>query len=225
MKFWARTTLFTAGADIHAEGLEHIESQARASTGMFLVGNHQSDLDVPILIAALPYPVRFMAKDSLFNIPLFGWIIKGCGYIPVYRHSARKTLASLRAILEEDTGYPIATVVFPEGTRSSDGVLLPFRRGALRIGRLTGLPIVPFSIEGSIRVHRRGVFKARPGKVKLTFHKPLGPDEIAELSADELHDRVYRDIVSALPEACLPGTADNDAPPMTASAVAAAGGI
>lgn len=199
-KFWAQSILSTAGVTLRVEGLEHV----RGSDAMYFVGNHQSSLDIPILFSALPYQVRFMAKDALFRIPVFGWIIKRCGHVPVDRKSARRTLATLQRMLKASHREPFAVAVFPEGTRSEDGVLLPFRRGALKIGVLTGLPIVPFTIDGSVSVHARGSYRGVPGDVRLVFHEPVLPEEAATLSPQALHDRVYRSISSALPVSCLP---------------------
>ncbi|MGB0716485.1 MAG: lysophospholipid acyltransferase family protein [Phycisphaerae bacterium] len=199
-KFWAKGILWMAGVSLRVEGLEHIAG----TKAMYFVGNHQSSLDIPLLFSALPYQVRFMAKDALFRIPVFGWIIRRCGHVPVDRSSARRTLATLHRMLKASHREPFAVAVFPEGTRSTDGVLLPFRRGALKIGVLTGLPIVPFTIDGSVGVHARGNYHASAGKVRLVFHEPVLPEEASQLSPQELHDRVYQAISSALPSSCLP---------------------
>jgi len=192
---WAKSVLWAAGVRLDVEGGEGLESDRP----LFFVGNHQSALDIPILIAGVPVAVTFMAKDTLFRIPLFGWILRSYGYIPVDRRSARKTLASRKWILDSRRDNMFAMAVFPEVTRSDDGRLLPFRRGALKIGRLTGLPIVPFTIDGSVNVHRRGVLRCVPGRVRLVFHAPLTPEEVASQSADDLHDRIHRAIASELP--------------------------
>ncbi len=191
---WSRIILYCAGVDLRVEGNEVIAD----GVPRFYMGNHQSALDVPIIVAVLNGHVRFMAKDTLFRIPVFGWILSRYGFAPIKRTNARVTLQSLERMLDRLREKPISMAVFPEGTRSRDGRLLPFRRGTMKIGRRSGLPIVPFSIEGSMAVHHRDRFAATPGPVRLVFAKPIPAEEAAVMSTNELHDRVVATIARQL---------------------------
>lgn len=183
---WSRVILFLAGVRLTIEGKERVAD----GIPRFFMGNHQSALDIPILLYALDGHVRFMAKDTLFRIPVFGWVLLRYGYAPIDRSSPRVTLRTLGRMLERLRRSPISLAVFPEGTRSSHGGLLTFRRGTMKVGQRSGLPIVPFSIEGSLAVYNRERFAANPGPVKLIFAEPIPPEEVAAMSTTELHDRV-----------------------------------
>lgn len=195
--FWARTVLRAAGLRLLSTGSERVlDGSAR-----LLVGNHQSSMDIPILLAACRGNVRFMAKDSLFRIPVFGWILSRYEFAPIDRSRARRTAQTLDRMLERLRKRPISFAVFPEGTRTRDGRLLPFRRGTMKIAERTGLPIVPFTIDGSIRVHHRDEYVIRSGEVRLTFHREIGPEEAAKLGPEELCRRLVETIGSSLTEA------------------------
>jgi len=194
---WAKAILFFSGVRLTVEGGDFL-SDGRPR---FFMGNHQSALDIPILVAALLGDVRFMAKRSLFRIPVFGWVLHRYGFAAIDRENARTTLRTLDLMLDRLRRRPINFAVFPEGTRSADGRLLRFRRGTMKIGLRSGLPIVPFSIDGSVAVHDRNHFEARPGPVRLTFGSPIPVDEVAELSPDELHRRIVATVASQLGQA------------------------
>jgi 1-acyl-sn-glycerol-3-phosphate acyltransferase len=192
--FWARWTLAICGVRLTIEGAGRVP----ADQAGFYVGNHQSALDIPIVIAALSGDVRFMAKNTLFRFPIFGWVLWMYGFVPIHRARARITLDSLTRMYERVRRDPISLVVFPEGTRSRDGRLLPFRRGTMKICRRVGLPVVPFTIDGSHLVTPRERIRAYPGPVRLMFGKPIPADEVAGMSNEELHDRVRQAIADML---------------------------
>lgn len=197
---WSRVVLSLAGVRLTIEGKEWVADRVPR----FYMGNHQSALDIPILLLALDGHVRFMAKDTLFRIPVFGWVIRRYGYAPIDRSSPRVTLRTIERMLERLRRNPISLAVFPEGTRSSDGRLLPFRRGVMKVGQRSGLPVVPFSIEGSLAVYNRKRFAANPGPVKLIFAEPILADEVTAMSTTELHDRVKAIIARQLGQTIEP---------------------
>jgi 1-acyl-sn-glycerol-3-phosphate acyltransferase len=191
---WSRAILSLAGVRLTIVGKELVADRVPR----FFMGNHQSALDIPILLLALDGHVRFMAKDTLFRIPVFGWVLMRYGYAPINRSSPRVTLRTIERMLERLRRTPISIAVFPEGTRSSDGQLLTFRRGTMKVGQRSGLPIVPFSIEGSLAVYSRDRFAAHPGPVKLIFAESIPAEEVATMSTLELHDRVKATIARLL---------------------------
>ncbi len=193
-RLWGHGVLTGAGAKLTIEGGEHIaDGEPR-----FLVGNHQSALDIAVLFCVTRGHARFMAKKSLFRIPLFGWVLSQYGHAPIDRSSVRTTAASLKHMLDRLRERPATFAVFPEGTRSMDGKLLPFRQGAMRICQRAGMPIVPFAIHGSIDVHKRGANRVYPGPVKLVLTKPISADEAGRVSPKELSDRVFREVARCL---------------------------
>jgi len=197
---WSRVILSLAGVRLAIEGKELVADRVPR----FFMGNHQSALDIPILLVALEGHVRFMAKDALFRIPVFGWVIRRYGYAPIDRSSPRVALRTIERMLERLRRDPISIAVFPEGTRSSDGRLLTFRRGTMKVGQRSGLPIVPFTIDGSLAVYNRKRFAANPGPVKLIFAEPIPSDEVAAMTTTELHDRVKATITRQLGQTSEP---------------------
>ncbi len=197
---WARAVLFCAGVRLTVHGRERVADSLPA----FLIGNHQSDLDIPIVIYALGGQVRFMAKDSLFRIPLFGWVIRRYGFVPIDRGNVRRTLQTLKQMIISMHRNPISMTVFPEGTRSRDGRLLPFRRGTVKIVQQAGLPVIPFAIDGSILVHHTDrLLRAMPGPVTLTFAEPILADQVVKMTQAELYDRVVGAVAGKLGQSVL----------------------
>ena len=159
---------------------------------VFLV-NHQSLFDIPALLAAIPEPARFLAKRSLFRIPVFGWAMQAAGFIPVDRKdrsTARASFSSALAGLRKGDSI----LIFPEETRSLDGALLPFQRGGILLAMKSGLPAVPVGLRGTLEVQSRRSFLIRPQTVRIRFGEPveLGGRSIRELgrSAEELRAAV-----------------------------------
>lgn len=206
MRWWAQPVIFFAGVRLRVEGRKNIP---RDGTRLF-VGNHQSALDIPIIIAALHGRVSFMAKDSLFRIPVFGWAMARYGFVAVVRSNARQTLRNFETVVKRSKGRPLSLLVFPEATRSRDGQMLPFRRGAFRIGKRLGGPIIPFAIEGSINVNHPDHVTIRPGPVRLTFLPPIPASDVADLSTAELCERARSCIAEVLATSATVGEQAND---------------
>jgi 1-acyl-sn-glycerol-3-phosphate acyltransferase len=124
------------------------------------------------LLVAWPGQARFMAKRSLFRIPVFGWAMRAGGFIPVDRRNpaqAPEAFAAATAHLAAGT----SVVLFPEQMRSRDGRLLPFQRGGFLLALKSRLPILPAGIEGARAVQRRGSLVVRPGIVDVRFGAPV----------------------------------------------------
>lgn len=191
---WARTMLVICGVRLTVEGRENLSDVEPR----FHLGNHQGAIDIAIIIHALKGDVRLFSKDTLFLIPIFGWIMRRYGYISVDKRSARTTLQRIDRILERFRKNPISMAVFAEGTRTRDGGLLPFRRGIVKICQRAGLPVVPFCINGSYRVNPRDRWAMFPGPVRLTFGRPIPAAEVLSLTPAQLHDRVRGAIAEML---------------------------
>lgn len=213
MRWWAQPVLFSAGIRLCVVGREHIPKDG----ARLFVGNHQSGMDIPILIAALGGRVSFMAKASLFRIPVFGWAMSRYGYVPVDRSNARQTLRNFEKVVNRSQGRPLSMVVFPESTRSRDGAMLPFRRGAFRLGKRLGGPIIPFAIEGSIHVNHPDEVSTRPGLVRLTFLPPISASDVASLSTADLCERARSCIAQVLANSTGVGGQTNEVDQPTSS--------
>jgi 1-acyl-sn-glycerol-3-phosphate acyltransferase len=195
-RLWARCLLVASWIPLKVErpGARAGTAADRAPTGSFVfLVNHQSLFDIPALLAAIPEPARFMAKRSLFRIPIFGWAMRAAGFVPVDRKdrsTARDSFSSAMGGLR----IGASVMIFPEETRSLDGALLPFRRGGLLLAMKSGLPAVPVGLEGTLAVQSRRSFLIRPRTVFARFGEPtpLGERSVRELGgiADEMRREV-----------------------------------
>ena len=165
---WARSILAVAGVSVRARGGERL-----ATLGpVLLLTNHQSLFDVLALIVALPGQYRMIAKRELFAIPVFGWAISAAGFIAINRSDREQAFKGLdRAAEAMRRGRSI--VIFVEGTRSRDGSLLPFKKGAFILALRSGRPIVPVTISGSRAVLARESLAVRPGPVDVVVGEPI----------------------------------------------------
>ncbi len=204
---WSRGILAAAGARLTIRRTAPLPPREN----YFLVGNHQSVMDIPAIAVAMRGRVRFMAKKSLFHIPMLGWSMRCAGFVPIDRSSARRAKIAVDAMLKRLRHRPVSIVVFPEGTRTSDGALQPFRRGAMQVCRRSGLPVVPFAIEGAFQVHRRRTWRIRPGPIQLRLGEPMSSSEVQRLRPDELARRVREEVARLLAEARRAAPVENSA--------------
>lgn len=168
------------------EGAEHVPREGP----VVLASNHQSFLDIPLIAQALPgRHVSFLARDTLANSKLLAWIMDACGAVLVKRGASDR--AALREMLAHLDGGD-ALAVFPEGTRTRDGSVGEFRRGALHVARKSGAPVVPVAIRGAFEALGRQHAFPRPRKVAIRFGPPI--DAQAEGAAEEV-ERAVLDMV------------------------------
>lgn len=187
---WSQWMLRVSAARVRIEGMEH----AVADRARIFASNHQSWFDVFALAAYLPGPYRFVAKKELGQIPIFGHAWKAAGHISVDRgdrQSAIQTLNEAGARLRRDNG---AVVIFPEGTRSPTGDLLPFKKGAFMLALHTGVDIVPVGITGSYAIHRKGSWIVRPGTIRVRIGARIPTAEYSPEMRDALVARVRSEI-------------------------------
>jgi len=168
-KLWAPALLFVAGARVEVEGGEHVDGR-RAT---LYVSNHQSSIDIPALFVALPVDLRFVAKEQLRWVPLVGWYIQMAGHILVDRSNRARAIASLDRAAERVVRRNISLIVFPEGTRSPDSRILPFKHGSFGLALKARIPVVPVAIEGSARVMPRRSWRIRPGIIRVRIGAPV----------------------------------------------------
>jgi 1-acyl-sn-glycerol-3-phosphate acyltransferase len=168
IRLWARLILWGAGIEIRGQGIERIEPKKR----YILIANHHSYFDIPCIFAAIPQPIRFMAKKSLFSIPIFGWAIGRAGFIPIDRKNRRTAVKSFDlAVARIRKGNTI--VIFPEEGRSAEVAMRPFQRGAFLLAIRSELPILPLAIDGTYEVFRVGAKRITPGVVTIRAGTPI----------------------------------------------------
>ncbi len=163
---WSRILLRFAGVRVRVRNPHRIPTG-----GAVFVANHQSNLDILVLAHILPHNVLWLAKRELFRIPVFGQAIRAVGYLPVDRGDSERARASVdEAARRVRAGEPV--ILFPEGTRSPDGRLLPFKLGFVHLAAASGAPVVPLVLRGTARLWPKGGWAPRPGTVEVEVLEP-----------------------------------------------------
>ncbi len=192
---WSRVILRAAGIRVRYLGLENRDRQLPC----VFIANHQSMVDIWALLPVLPRGTRFVAKESLFHIPVLGWAIGAAGFIPIDRSNINKAMKSLeKAVSRIRAGNSV--ILFPEGTRSKDGLLRSFKKGAFHLALKARVPIVPVTIQGSFQRLKPDSLRITPGVVVMQFGEPLDTVSYTENSVNELKDELHRRIESTLEE-------------------------
>ncbi|HWC18203.1 MAG TPA: lysophospholipid acyltransferase family protein [Terriglobales bacterium] len=188
----ARIGLWLAGVRVSVEGRERIDPDA---TYIFMC-NHVSNLDPPILIPKLPRRTSVLVKKELFQVPVLGRAMLMGDLVPVDRRNREAAVNSMKHA-EEVMGRGLNMTVFPEGTRSPDGRLLPFKKGPFYLAIDSGIPVVPVTILGSEALMPKGSTTIHPGTVRLVFHQPISPMQFS--GKEELIAAVRQAVSSELP--------------------------
>ena len=168
--------VFTLWLRYRARGVEKIP----ASGGGLVLVNHQSFLDPLLVGLPLSRPVSYLARDSLFRVPVIGWILRNTYVMPISREAA--STSSIKAAVER-MRHGFLVGIFPEGTRSTNGDVGPFKPGFVALVRRGQLPVYPVGIAGAHEAMPRGAVFLRPRRVTVVFGDPLTPEEIARYSA------------------------------------------
>jgi 1-acyl-sn-glycerol-3-phosphate acyltransferase len=192
-RWWCRLIAWTIFSNIHVHGTENLSKE---KTYIYMA-NHSSLIDTPALFAYLPYQFRIMAKKELFYVPFMGWHLWTAGNFPIDRSDSRKTVQSLKSVVEGiRKGKSLA--VFPEGTRSPDGNLQEFKQGAFKIAVRAGVPIVPVTIIGTSKLLPKGSLAPRPGRVDVIIGKPIETTGYTERQLQDLIEMVKTEIDATL---------------------------
>jgi len=188
---WSWLILKTSGIGVRVEGLERVTP----NNPTVYCANHQSAMDIPVLFVNLPLQFRFVAKRSLFNIPFLGWHLHRSGHIPVDRDRPREALKSMRMAAEE-IRQGKSVLLFPEGHRSRDGQMLPFKAGSFYIAILAEVPIVPITLNGTANVLKPDTYHVRAGQTEMIVHPPVATQGLSLKDADKLSEQVRAIIAS-----------------------------
>jgi 1-acyl-sn-glycerol-3-phosphate acyltransferase len=185
-KTFSKTVLFIAGVRLKVEGREKINKKEK----YIFISNHLSYFDIPVLISAIPNNLRFIYKKSIAYVPFFGWAVYLGGYVPVDRKNARSGFEAIRKAAWIIKNRGLSFIVFPEGTRSRNGNLGEFKRGAFLLANEAKEKIVPVTIVGSDKILPKKSFKIKSGKIKVIFGEPV------EYREDKLFLNEIREIIS-----------------------------
>lgn len=191
--FWGRICLFLAGLKLEVKGRENIPHKGP----VIYVSNHQSNFDIPIFYAGLAVQFRWMAKQELFRVPLFGLAMKRCGYIPIDRSDRRKAMHSLN-LAAEKIKAGTSVILFPEGTRTPDGRVQEFKKGALVIAAKAGVPVVPVAISGSYQVQPKGHWTVHHSPLKVQIFPALKTEHLKVSDVEQLTQSIHDQIARAV---------------------------
>lgn len=187
--WWVRSLLVIAGVKVIVRGGEKLDPVKR----YVFIANHQSQLDIPVLMGGLRHQLSFIAKKELFSIPFFGWGMYAAGHIWIDRTNARKARISIRRAISRLVKDNVSLAVFPEGTRSQDGVIGRFKQGSFSLVQQAGVEVVPVVIINTSALLTKHSLMIKKGTVMLSVCDPLKMD--TSMSKAEISSRVHEIIV------------------------------
>ena len=184
-RLWANSILWVSRVKVTVSGAEKLVP----GQSYIYMPNHQSNADIPLLLGRLPVQFRWLAKAELFKIPIFGRAMRGVGYISIDRSNRKSAFASLeRAATTIRNGTSV--LIFPEGTRSRDGHILPFKKGGFVLSVDSGVPIVPIVIRGTRDIIPKGHLMIRPAPVSMEILDPVATAGYTRKTKDELLEKI-----------------------------------
>jgi 1-acyl-sn-glycerol-3-phosphate acyltransferase len=188
-RLWSRILLAAAGARVRFHGHDRV----RQHDPCIFIANHQSMVDVWVMLTLVPPNTRFVAKQELFRIPVFGWVLARSGCIAIDRGKRSVAIRSLRQAGERIRAGR-SVVLYPEGSRSLDGRLGPFKKGAFHLALSAAVPVVPVAITGSFEVMPPRSLRVRPGPVEVFIEPPVDVGPFRPDDHDGLRAAVHRTI-------------------------------
>ena len=177
-RLWGWLALKANGVKVQVTGLEHIDPKKPS----IYMCNHQGSFDIFALLAYIPGQFRWLAKAELFRIPILGWGMRGVGYISLDRSERKKAYRSME-IAAQKIRERASVVIFPEGSRSPDGILQPFMNGGFTLAINGEIPIVPITIDGTWAIMPMTTLRVKKGAVRISIGQPI------ETRGLTIHDR------------------------------------
>lgn len=166
---WCRIILALSGVRVRVIGAERVPKDRP----VIFLSNHRGAFDIPALQVYLPIEFRWVAKKSLFKIPLVGWAMSFAGYIGIERENAQEAYKSMEEAAEKIKNGA-SVLVFPEGTRNTtEDDILPLKRGAFMLATKSGVEVVPVAITGTRDIMKRGSLLIHPADVTIAIGSPL----------------------------------------------------
>lgn len=202
---WAKMILWVSGVKVRISGLQNVEP----GVPRVYMTNHQSFFDIFALLAYIPVDFKFILKQELMKIPLFGPAMRSAGYIGIEREDPRKAVKGMKEAAQKIRGG-VSVVMFPEGTRGVDGKLLPFKRGGFNLALKSGCDIVPVAISESYRIVPKGSLKINKGSFDIHIGEPISVKGYNRKNINQLMDRVREVMEGFIEEGRDPRMAEQD---------------
>jgi len=192
-RLWGRSILLMSRVPVTVRGMSHIDS----TKPYIFMCNHQSNFDIPVLVGHLRTQFRWIAKAELFRIPILGRGMKGAGYIGIDRSDRESAIESINQAAGS-IARGVSVMIFPEGTRSRDGRLRPFKKGGFILAVDAGVQIVPIVIRGTFPIMPKSGLRVRPGPVFIDVLEPVATEDYTRETKDELLVRIRQIMQTAL---------------------------
>ncbi len=178
---WSKIILRTCGIKVKVSGLENLD----LSMHYVYVSNHASMFDIPAVLASIPDKINIVFKKELSIIPIWGWALRYGHFIMIDRSNPRAAMQSIdRAAATIRNGKSV--LLFAEGTRTMDGKLQPFKRGAFSVAVKAGTPVVPMTINNTFKIMPKGSLNIRAADISLILEKPIPTEHITDKSGEQL---------------------------------------
>ena len=203
-KMWAKWVIWSTVIRYDVCGLENLEPDKK----YIFMSNHESALDILLGVACIPYKIVFLAKKELFMIPVFGWAMQAAGMIKIDRQNPERARKSVDEAVHRLIHSSFSTLIYPEGTRSETGDLLPFKKGGFILAIRSQLPIVPVTIIGAGDVLSKGSFTINQGQIKIIISKPIPTRNLEVNNKEELIESCRNTIMKNLSGTLKPEQAD-----------------
>lgn len=189
-RHWGRCMLWICRVRYRVTGLQHLTP----GQNYIFASNHMSLIDTPLLVSQLPRALCFLAKKELFSVPFMGWYLRRQGHIPIERSDPKATLRSMAEAARAIDRERRSLLSFPEGTRSSDGHMLPFKEGTAMLALRSQTPIIPIAVVGTDRVMVAKSLEIRGGAVELRLGAPIAVAGLDTKQRGEITERLRREI-------------------------------
>jgi 1-acyl-sn-glycerol-3-phosphate acyltransferase len=184
-RIWSKSILFVSGIKVDVEGLTNIDP----GKSYIYMANHRSNFDIPVLLSCLPIQFRWLAKAELFKITIFGRAMSGAGYVKIDRSNRESAFRSIDEVAAKMKNG-VSVMIFPEGTRSQDGSVKPFKKGGFVMAVDTGAPIVPIILRGTRSIMTKGSWRINPDEVALFVEKPIDTSGFTRDTKEDLIKKV-----------------------------------
>ncbi len=193
VRLWGRMICGLGGVQVSVEGLENLQP----GRPYIFAGNHQSQFDIIALQGYLPINFKWLAKKELFQIPIWGTAMRMAGYIPIDRSRGRQAMKSLNEAAQR-IAEGTSVVIFPEGTRSPDGNLHPFKPGGMVLAIKSQVELVPMAIHGTFSILPKGSLLMQPGTVHIRLAPPVATQGLTTRDKKELAERLEESVAALL---------------------------
>ena len=187
---WGKSILWIFGIKVRVDGLEHIRDRDK----VIYVANHASWFDIPAMVVGVPDQIRIVFKKELTWVPIWGWALKFGPYVAIDRGKPKDALKSLDKAADQ-IRKGASVLLFAEGTRTRDGKLQPFKRGAFALAVRSGVAVVPATINNSYKILPKGSLRVRPAEIHIVLDAPIEMSgKTGKESEKELMETVHKAI-------------------------------